>query len=143
FVVISTNGGDVFYRANNPLATGGYIQRGEKDLVSLDVGEVERSRMGYELGKSWIRQNPDAFLALAMKKQILFLGDDAIGAYESLKRATDSNTLAYVGAKAVSNAFWLLLWLAIFAAWYVRKDAFAQPRMAIMLLAVLYLLAID
>ena len=143
FVVISTNGGDVFYRANNPLATGGYVQRGEKDLDALGLGEVERSRMGYELGKAWIRQNPDAFLALAINKQILFLGDDAIGAYESLKRATDSNTLAYVGAKAVSNAFWILIWLAILAGWYARKDVFANPRMAIMPLAVLYLFAID
>ena len=143
FVVISTNGGDVFYRANNPLATGGYIERGEKDLWELDVGEVERSRIGYELGKTWIRQNPDAFLALAMKKQILFLGDDAIGAYESLKRARDSNTLAYIGAKAVSNAFWILLWLTILAGWYARKDVFGDPRIAIMPLAVLYLFAID
>jgi 4-amino-4-deoxy-L-arabinose transferase-like glycosyltransferase len=61
FVAISTNGGDVFYRANNPLATGGYVQRGEKDLDALGLGEVERSRMGYELGKTWIRQNPGAF----------------------------------------------------------------------------------
>jgi hypothetical protein len=58
FVVISTNGGDVFYRANNPLATGGYVQRGEKDLDA-------RSRRSRTLAwaTNWARLgfDPDAF----------------------------------------------------------------------------------
>lgn len=143
FVPISTNGGDVFYRANNPLTTGGYTARGERDLRDLQIGEVERSRVGYEWGKDWVRENPGAFLALAAKKAVLFLGDDAIGAYESLKRGEDRNSTAYVAAKAFSNGFWLLIWAAILAGWRVHKGLLGQPRAAILSLAMIYLLAID
>jgi len=87
WVPISTNGGDVFYRANNPLATGGYTPAGEQSLEGLS--EVERGKVGFQLGKDWIRAHPGRFLALAVRKQILFLGDDAQGAFETLKRGLE------------------------------------------------------
>jgi hypothetical protein len=111
-VLIGTNGGPTFYRANNPLATGGYTQQGE---VSLDgLGEIEANRKGYELAKAWIRENPGDFLALAVKKQILFMGDDSTGMYATLKRGGLSvSDRSYVFAKAAANGFWLLLWVLV------------------------------
>lgn len=51
-VIISTNGGDVFYRANNPLATGGFTPIGEKDLKVYKGDELLWNRMGYTGGCS-------------------------------------------------------------------------------------------
>jgi hypothetical protein len=84
FVPIATNAGSVLYRANNPLATGAYTERGLVDLSHL--GEVEADRAARRLAKEWIVENPAAFLRLGLEKQLLFMGDDAVGAYHSLRR---------------------------------------------------------
>lgn len=110
FVLVSTNGGSVLYRANNPLATGGYTPAGEISLKG--IGELEANARGLALGKEWIISNPTAFLRLAAWKQILFLGDDSAGAFDSLRRgSTDSPKIVFVAAKAASNFFWLTVWL--------------------------------
>jgi hypothetical protein len=107
FVLISTNGGSVFYRANNPLANANYSLAGE---VGLPSDSVEADRAGYKLGISWITHHPASFVILGIKKQIVFLGDDSVGAYETLKRDLDPPVLLYASAKAVCNLFWLILW---------------------------------
>lgn len=56
FVLISTNAGSNLYRANNPLATGGYSERGEIDLSDYD--ELTKNRTGFQLAKLWISENP-------------------------------------------------------------------------------------
>ncbi len=119
WVLISTNGGDVFYRANNPLATGGYTPRGERDLDGL--GELDRSRKGMEWGKEWIRSNPTAFAGLCARKQMLFLGDDSTGAFETLQRGGAASRHAFVAAKGIANAFWLAMWLVILAACFETR----------------------
>jgi len=141
FIPVSTNGGDVFYRSNNPLATGGYIDRGEVDLSQL--GELEANQMGYKLGKEWILANPGQFLKLAIKKQMLFLGDDAVGAYESLKRALGKEGITYIFFKGLSNAYWLLIWMLIFLGWITHRQLYYTPGVMLLVLSVLYLLAID
>lgn len=83
-VLIATNGGDVLYRANNPLATGGWTARGEVDLAQYD--ELTRSREGVRLAKEWIVGHPADFVRLSLWKQMLFLGDDSGGVYGSLRR---------------------------------------------------------
>ncbi|TQE99636.1 MAG: hypothetical protein FKY71_07625 [Spiribacter salinus] len=129
-VPISTNGGSNLYRANNPLATGGYVAQGEVDVESLP--ELESSSRGFELAVDWIVNHPTAFLELAVWKQVLFLGDDANGAYESLKRGggTDS-TATYALAKAAANAAWLGAWvlllLLLFRRLPLRLDGFSPP----------------
>lgn len=114
FVLVSTNGGDNLYRANNPLATGGYVARGEVDLSSL--GELERDTKGRQLALAWIRTHPEAFRELAVEKLIRFMGDDAVGVYNTLKvgRASD-NGILYAAAKAWANAFWMLVWFCLAA----------------------------
>lgn len=142
WIPISTNGGDVLYRANNPLATGGYTPRGEQSLEGLD--EVARGRAGFRLGLEWIRANPKRFLALGVRKQILFLGDDAQGAFETLKRGLGIEGLRYVVWKGVSNLYWWFLWSFIFLALIIHwKMASTEEALYnTVILAILYLLAI-
>lgn len=120
FVLVSTNGGDNLYRANNPLATGGYVARGEEDLSSL--GELERDAKGRQLALAWIRAHPEAFAMLAVEKLIRFMGDDAVGVYNTLKvgRASD-NGILYAAAKAWANAFWMLIWFCLAASCFAAK----------------------
>ena len=111
-VLVATNGGSVLYRANNPLATGGYTPRGEVDLDELD--EVTQDREGRRLAMEWIKENPERFAELMFEKQIRFMGDDAVGIYSTFKvgGAVGSETL-YAGLKAFSNAWWMLMWLLL------------------------------
>lgn len=109
-VLISTNGGSVFYRANNPLANANYTAEGE---VPLPKDEFVADRMGYRLAEDWIVHHPDAFTVLMVKKQIVFLGDDSLGPYETLKRDLNPSTALYGSTKGVSNLFWLMVWTVL------------------------------
>ena len=142
WVPISTNGGDVFYRANNPLATGGYTPRGEQSLEVYD--EVNRGKVGFRLGKEWILSHPSQFFALALRKQMLFLGDDAQGAFETLKRGLGIGGLPYIVWKGVSNVYWLGLWLLILVALSVhwRGRLSQDPLLLTILLSIAYLYVI-
>ena len=112
FKLVSTNGGDVLYRANNPLAHGGYMSRGEVDLSHL--GELEKDRTGGMLAKKWITENPTDFLMLAVEKQIRFMGDDAVGVYATFRAAgTNRNTKIYAPLKLACNLWWLAIWLSL------------------------------
>lgn len=142
-VLVSTNGGDVFYRANNPLANGGWIKDGERPLRDYD--ELTRNRLGYQWGKDWIREHPDQFLLLALKKQVTFLGDDAVGVYETLKRGLGIGGGPYALAKLGSNAYWWGLWALVLAAFFVRASTSWPQRaeVVLFLLTILYFWAID
>ena len=142
-VLVSTNGGDVFYRANNPRATGGWIPDGERPLRQYD--ELTRSRLGFQWGKQWIRENPGQFLLLALKKQVLFLGDDAVGIYETLKRGLGIGGGLYALAKLGSNAYWWGIWTLVLAALFVRARTpwHHRPEVMLFLLTILYFWTID
>lgn len=114
FVLVSTNGGGTLYRANNPLATGGYTDRGADDLSHL--GELEQDLRGRELGVQWIKNHPAEFLRLAVEKQIRFTGDDAVGVYSTLNIGRGgASTALYAAFKLAANAFWMALWIAVAA----------------------------
>ena len=109
FVAISTNGGNNLYRANNPIATGGYTKRGEIDLLALS--ELERDTESKRLAKEWIRCHPWKFVALSLRKNTLFMGDDAYGVYVSLKEGEGSESKSiYLFLKGVANVCWLAFW---------------------------------
>ena len=141
-VVISTNGGDVFYRANNELATGGYTTAGATSLDGLD--EIQRNKVGFSLGLRWIRSNPVAFLSLAVKKQILFLGDDGHGVFETLKRGLGITDRRYLFFKGIANVYWLAIWVIILAALanYLKSASEKNRPPLILILACFYLLFI-
>jgi hypothetical protein len=126
FCGISTNGGSVFYRANNPLATGDWISDGEVRISHLS--ELEQNDLGFEMGKAWIREHPLGFAKLAAKKIVLLLGEDIYGAYWGIQRADDNaeapnngspspaRATAFEIARFVSLAAWVLLLASVFAA---------------------------
>jgi len=81
---------------------------------------------------------------LGFRKQILFLGDDAQGAYETLKRGLGIGGLGYALWKALSNMYWWALWalilLMIAANW--RTFLSGDTSLTAVMLSVLYLVAI-
>jgi hypothetical protein len=130
FVLVSTNGGGNLYRANNPLATGGYTDTGAVSLANLS--EIDQDAQGRRLAIAWIRAHPMQFAKLALEKQLRFTGDDSAGIYATLKvgkaRATERT---YVAMKAAANAFWLLAWIVLAAlALQVVKRASPLPALA-------------
>lgn len=142
WVPISTNGGDVFYRANNPQATGGYTSTGEENLGESD--EITRGKRGYQLGQEWIREHPGAFIKVTFRKQILFLGDDGHGVFETLKRGLGITDKRYLLWKAISNAYWWMIWILILmAAWPQEESTLIRSAAAgTFMLCVLYLYGI-
>lgn len=111
FKLISTNGGDVLYRANNPLANGGYTSRGEIDLSSM--GELEREGESKALAVKWIFEHPAAFIRLGFEKELLFIGDDTYGVYATFRHMGDDRPASiYSILKLAANFWWLLIWLA-------------------------------
>lgn len=121
-VLVATNGGSNLYRANNSLATGGYTPRGEVDLGELD--ELAQDKTGRRLAVEWIKANPRRFFDLLVEKQIRFMGDDAGGVYATFKvgGGVAGDTL-YAILKALANAWWMLMWLLVgLAAWLRRSE---------------------
>lgn len=119
-VLVATNGGSNLYRANNPLATGGYTSRGEVDLEGLD--EIAKDNEGRRLALQWIKEHPGHFAELIIEKQTRFMGDDAVGVYNTFKvGGAEGSERLYAVFKAGANLWWMLVWLAIgFLAWHNR-----------------------
>lgn len=141
-VPISTNGGDVLYRANNPQAVPGYLAAGPVDLRQYP--EVERSRLGTRLALRWIAEEPHRFLVLSWQRLLHFSGDNSTSAYDALRRGTDDLKSRYVALKAVSNAAWLSLWLLILVALVSGSlRSAAAPGAWLLVLSYLYLAAMD
>src|SRR6185369_8332940 len=126
-VPLATGGGATFYRANNPLATGGPTGRGEKELANLT--ELEVMTNGYRWGLEWITANPGRFLKLAVRKQILLLGSDADG------MSLDGRPLTVL--KGIANAWWWGIWLlilfALFSGVWRRPDPLPPGAMLLLL----------
>ena len=139
FVPVSTNGGDVFYRANNPLATGSWTPRGERDLAPYLDDEVLWNRTGFHWGMEWIRNHPSGFAKLAIKKQFLFLGSDETGVYWAVERPyPQRTTLATVG-RGLSDLWWLGMWVLLSFALILHGQALCRnPQFVSLLLPFLY-----
>jgi Dolichyl-phosphate-mannose-protein mannosyltransferase len=120
FVLISTNGGFGLYGANNSAATGGYLEHWPDDLMHMP--ELDADREARKRASLWIISNPSRFVALAFEKNILFMGDDAVGPYQTMKRGkASSSEVAYAVVKGGSNLYWLAAWslllLGLLASW--------------------------
>src|SRR5262249_8839645 len=118
FIPISTNGGLAFYSANNPMASGGFTPRRERDLDTLMKDEVLWNRTGFELGKEWIRSHPMAFSKLIFQKQRIFLADDETGVFYTFSRwvSVDRDGGKYVLGRSltyISNLWWFMLWIFV------------------------------
>lgn len=147
FIFISTNGGGGLYMSNNDYATGSYDSQ-SRLIMKLkqfdDLGELESNRVGFHEGVQWIKENPDRFLTLAVRKHLLFLGDDAGGVYGTLKRGLNISDWRYPLLKMVANFFWVSVWALMLIA-LLRKDALIilnDLGPTILILSSFYLLAI-
>jgi hypothetical protein len=139
-VAVSTNGGSVFYRANNPLADANYSAEGE---VPLPRDEFAADKLGYKLADEWIEHHPIAFASLMVRKQLVFLGDDALGAYETLKRDQSPGRF-YSVIKGISNLFWLAVWaVLLYGVSYLFSRRDWRIWFGILFLPLLYQWAID
>lgn len=113
-VLVSTNGGDVMYRANNEKATGAYTRTGAVDLNHLD--ELSFDSESKRLAFRWIQDHPAQFIQLSMGKILLFLGDDSFGAFTALRRGKpDTPSHVYLAVKLVCAVPWLLAWFVVLA----------------------------
>jgi Dolichyl-phosphate-mannose-protein mannosyltransferase len=89
FSGISTNGGDVFYRANNDLATGLWTPHGT--VKSNDLSELEWNSLSWKLGKEWIMEHPKEMIRLSAVKLVSFLKADTYGLYWAVLRVNSKN----------------------------------------------------
>jgi hypothetical protein len=134
FCGVSTNGGSVFYRANNPIATGSWTPDGEIKISHLP--EVEQNKLGYRLGVQWIKDNPLDFLRLGMRKLVYLLGGDGEGAYraiqrgsglgheEALRENSNAREISYRIATICSLLFWIWVLIGVFRfSGIAREDA--------------------
>ena len=142
-VPVSTNGGDVFYRANNPSATGSWTAKGDRDLSQYLGDEVRWNQVGFAWGKEWIASHPAGFLKLAVKKQDTFLGTDETGEYWALKRPYPEKTKTENIAKWVSDLWWFLIWIVLaYSLLRYRRSYLRVPELTCLLLPFLYFLYI-
>lgn len=113
FVLVSTNGGIGLYGANNPRAGGGYFEHwAESDLLRLP--ELEADREGKRRAFEWIRTHPGDAITLAFEKNIRFMGDDAVGVFQTLRRGqVEASGATYAAFKGLSNLYWLACWTAL------------------------------
>ena len=112
-IPVSTNGGSIFYRANNPLATGSWTPRGERDLDPNVYDEVTWNRLGYAWGKEWIVAHPLRFARLVARKEYLFLRSDSAGVYWSVYRTYPLRVVSYRLANDACTLWWALLCTAV------------------------------
>ncbi|MBW6399779.1 glycosyltransferase family 39 protein [Roseomonas sp. HJA6] len=115
FVLISTNGGDVLYRANNPRATGNFTPAGERDLTQFITNEAEWNKLGSAWAVEWILENPTEFLKSAIRKLGYFWGAGEDGNtfrlyYPDMK---DRFPLIVLTAEILMNFSWFLLLFAV------------------------------
>ena len=143
-VPVSSNGGSVLYRANNPAATGNWIDHGTRDLDALDSNELAWNAAGNRWAKRWILSHPAGFLKLVLAKQALFWGRDESGngARAWAPGFAHRHPAAMRTIEWISNAWWVLLLCAVIAALIARRKAFWTDRtLALVVLAVLLLSA--
>ena len=119
FCGVTTSGGSVFYRANNPKASGLWTSEQGTPLEGLP--EIKKNEVGFDLGRQWALSHPLDALRLSARKVLLFLGDDSYGAYWAIYRgeggsdqhamlqSSETRLLAWKAAEYLSLTFWWIL----------------------------------
>lgn len=131
FALISTNGGSVFYRSNNPMASGTFAERGERDLHALAHDELLLNKTGFAWGIEWIKHHPVDFAMLAVKKVGILLSDSFVGpdtGYYRFERAWQAPERMKQAAELTGRSFWLVVWIMFLAA--ILANFFALTRTA-------------
>jgi 4-amino-4-deoxy-L-arabinose transferase-like glycosyltransferase len=141
FVLITTNGGEVFWQGNNSGATGGDISHlpefVDHPIVKMDP--VKSNKIGYRLAFEWIRENPLDFCRLCLKKLNMYWSfirdyqyDDLWGVYIG---KAGSNIIP-----TINNA--VIIFLSIFGFVYtfsIRSKSFCL-HLLVMLFSLIHML---
>lgn len=141
FVMISTNGGDNFYRANNDLANGGYVAAGTRPLDRYLYDEVLWNRVGYAWGVEWIRSHPLEFAKLVLTKLGMLLANGAVSIEWTLKGTHGQTGLLYTVLFGLGQAWWLLLWSLVGVALYRHRRSLSTSLEAALLFLLVLLIA--
>jgi hypothetical protein len=148
FIPVNTAGGVVFYTANNPNATGGWIPGDAyRDEAFQDAGELEANRLGFNRGVDWLSANKARFAKLVIIKHTRFLCCDGYGAFTLFfqpQLRAPLNPALGTFAVGLSHVFWLALWLAMLVGGIKLRgaDVWRSPDVLILPLAVMYFLLI-
>jgi len=122
FIMVSVNGGDVFYRANNPNSLPGYNPPTADSPLS-HLPSIEKDKLGYKLGFEWIKNNPMDFASLSIKKAVLYFGNDDTSLWQTIDNPSNSNKgLLYYVLLVLTNAYWLLILLLLSVVVWSKKN---------------------
>lgn len=143
-VPVSTNGGGVFLSANNPQATGGWM---EFDMGPYVDDEIAAGRWAYREGLDWIANNPAGFLRLVPIKISRFFGDDDYSTqrtffHQEIRGRHDDG----IGQLLMwtSNVYWYLLIILITAGAFslLRTVGDFDPRLTLIVGSIWYFVVI-
>jgi len=140
FVPFTTNAGDVFYLANSPGATGGYVELTDRDYWTRVMDEVQLSRMRTARALEWIKSNPYRFLQLGVRKFFLLMEEDHYGFYFTLRWPHPERKALYAGLLMLSNAWWIGVWSVIITSAGRLRLALRSHRDEVLLLLSLLML---
>lgn len=121
-IPVSTNGGVLFYSNNNNQVTPGYND--PPPSLKIDYPDpVEQSSKGFELGLSWIKENPKEFLYLSYHKGLYYLGNDDPSLWQIFNyRGEGSRTFLYYIANMIINLFWIWIMAVILLRIHLGKN---------------------
>ena len=91
FILISSNGGGNLYSANNDEALGAYTAEAWQHVFDTASDDLSLQRIGLECAKDWIRANPGRFLALSLRKFVLFWHTDKEIAWWALQQTHEDH----------------------------------------------------
>jgi hypothetical protein len=79
-------------------------------------------------------------MALSVKKQMLFLGDDSDGVFWTLKRGLRIDDIRYAALKGLSNLFWIGIFImSLFSLIFKWKSRLSSsPELSLLIFSVLY-----
>lgn len=149
FVPVSTNAGLVLHAGNQPSMVkplgevGGFL---EPPVPATPLkNDAELSRWHKTEALHFILANKRDFVKLVWNRLVVTMGDDSDSAYRSLRLTNKLSDKAYLLAKALSNAWWMIV-TAIIAAtcWSLRRTPGASALAPLTVLAAgvtLYLMA--
>ena len=136
-VIGSTLGGLNFYMANNPGTLTGATG---PDPLSSYSNELDRSKIGYERGIQWIRENPFDFVIVATKRFLRFAGRTSVQMNISVQEKCQCDGQYYRVLSWLDTIWWYMCWiLAIYAVWKHRIIYSREPWAAMLFMMIAFL----
>jgi len=125
-VLISSNGGGVFFEVTRPQADGRFDFLATREWFALSADEGVRNQLGYSLGMKSIRDNPLHFFSTVVKKPFYVYGHDIMNLYWNLDHVDgkadrlEEHALAYRIANGFYLGIILLISIEVMGRQYVR-----------------------